>query len=78
MGLMNIKEAARYLAISKRSMERLIEKDEVIIVRLPGIRKNLFRAEDLDLLAKEGRIVPASVPTFGHIKAANGGNRRGR
>lgn len=79
MSLLNVKEAAKYLGVSLRSMARLIAEQEIEIIRLPGIRRNLFRTEDLEKLIKESRIsfstVPAIVPTSGH-NLANSGNGR--
>jgi len=63
--LMDMKGAKTYLGISLRSMERLVAEQEIEIVRLPGIRRNLFRAADLDKLIDESTIVPTIVPTKG-------------
>ena len=76
MALLSAKDAAKYLDISLRSLARLVAEKEIEIIRLPGIRRNKFRTEDLDKLIKESRlaIVPANVPTFGHNLARIGTN----
>ena len=75
-GLLDTNAAAEYLGISRRSVERLIEYEEIEVVRLPGIRKNLFRTEDLDKLIKESRTGPATVSASRHSVASWGGNGR--
>ena len=60
--LYGIKEAATYLGISVRSIERLLEKDEIPTVKLPGLRRILFRVEDLDQLIAEYVTDPREDP----------------
>lgn len=76
--LLDINGAAQCLGISKRSMERLIANDEIEVVRLPGVRKLLFRPEDLEKLVKESRVVPDFVPGTGRSLSVVGGGRRSR
>lgn len=78
MPLLDIKGAASFLGISPRSMERLVGNDEIEVVRLPGIRKLLFRPEDLEKLIRESRIVPDFVPGASLKMAVSGGGRRSR
>lgn len=75
--LLDLKGAAASLSISPRSLQRLVEKEEIEVVRLPGVRKLLFRPEDLEKLVKESRYVPEYVPTGGHrLTSTRSGSRR--
>lgn len=74
--LYDINEAAKFLSVSKRTMERLIENDDITTVSLPGIRKTLFHVRDLERFALENRNVPATVPGGGHKLAGLAGGRR--
>lgn len=75
-GLLDLKEAAGYLSISTRSLERIVSNDDIEVVRLPGVRKLLFRPQDLEKLIRESRIVPATVPAFGRKVAVLAGRSR--
>jgi hypothetical protein len=75
--LMDLKDASGWLSISPRSLERLVANEEIEVVRLPGVRKLLFRIEDLEKLVKESRTVPAFVPTSRHkLAVLRGGGQR--
>lgn len=78
MPLLDIKGAAAFLCISTKSVERLIENEEIEVVRLPKIRKLLFRPEDLEKLVKESRVVPGFVPDTRHSLSVLRGGSRGR
>lgn len=77
MKLLGIKEAANYLSVSERSIKRMLAADEVPTVQLPGIRRVLFRPEDLDKLIKDSLNVPTFVPKSRPFVALLGTNRRG-
>lgn len=59
-------EAAAYLHVSRRFLERLVSERRVAYLRLGG--KVLFQVADLDAYAQAGRIEPATVDA-GHAFA---------
>ncbi len=74
--VVGIDGAAAYLGVKRRSIERMLAKDELPTVQLPGVRRVLFRIEDLDRLLKDSVVVPAFVPKPRRIVAVLGGNSR--
>ncbi|MGH8064541.1 MAG: helix-turn-helix transcriptional regulator [Candidatus Entotheonellia bacterium] len=48
--LWDLETAAQYLAITPKSLQRLVQLGQLKPVKLPGIRRTLFDREDLDAL----------------------------
>lgn len=75
--VLTIPEAVEYSKLSRRSIERLIERDDIRTVRYVGIRRVFIPLSELDRIITEGSSdVPASVPGARHNVAAFGGSRR--
>lgn len=53
--LMGVKEAARYLGISRRTVWLLMASGKLRWYTVEGIRGRRFKSEDLDALIREGK-----------------------
>jgi excisionase family DNA binding protein len=54
-GYLDIKDAAQFLAISPRSLRRIVHCGKITFYRIPGTRKLLFRIKDLHFYMKKGK-----------------------
>jgi excisionase family DNA binding protein len=48
-------QAARYLRVTMRTLDRLVARGMLSPLRLPGIRRTLFEQADLDALVDAAR-----------------------
>jgi excisionase family DNA binding protein len=53
--LLGLEDAAGRLGTTRRTVERLIARGDLTIVRLPGVRRTLIDTEDLARLVAAGK-----------------------
>jgi excisionase family DNA binding protein len=53
--LLGLEDAADHLGTTRRTVERLIARGDLAVVRLPGVRRTLVGSDDLTRLIKASR-----------------------
>lgn len=73
-------QAARYLGVSRTTLDKLVKDRVVTVIRYAGVRKDFFDRAELDrLIARSSQIensttpLPLSGDKYGYLRIAMGG-----